>query len=572
MPAPQHARTGGDVVVETLTALGATTVFGIPGQHALGLFDALGRSELRFVSSRVENNSAFQADGYARVTNTPAVLVVSTGPGALTSLAGLEEAYATATPVVVISAQIPTAGLGGRRKGLLHQLDDQKASAANVTKTQTTVQHSSAIPGALISAWRTAMTAPQGPVWVEIPEDVLLGPASIPPIHTIPPANYEPAPLRPLPELLHAAARRLHAAQRVAVVAGGGVARAQAAADVRRLAELLDAPVVVSAGGKSAHLDHPLYLGWPEDRAVTSVLEQADVVLAVGTALGEVTSNYFTFAPAGEIIQIDATNQVLESNHRGLGLCADAKEAVRGLLAELEALSAAPEPQDQPQDQPLTQPAAGWPGGAAARVEEVRKQVERRLEQQDCELPRQLLRSIARALPEGTHSFWDMTIAAYWAWNDWRGEPGYFHSAQGAGGLGFAFPAACGAAAAVAAGGGRTVAIAGDGSAMYSLAELAAAVQDNLPVTWLIIDDGGYGILREYMTGAFGQAHATELARPDFIALAQAFAVPAQKVSPDNVEQLLKATFSATGPQVLVLEAQLPMWRPTHLEQPGPGA
>ena len=96
-------RNGGDLVVETLEALGTTTVFGIPGQHALGLFDALSRSSLEFVSNRVENNAAFAADGYARATGKPGVVFVSTGPGALTALAGLHEAYATAVPMVVIS-------------------------------------------------------------------------------------------------------------------------------------------------------------------------------------------------------------------------------------------------------------------------------------------------------------------------------------------------------------------------------------------------------------------------------------------------------------------------------------
>src|SRR5699024_1059951 len=104
-------RNGGDLVVEMLSALGATTVFGIPGQHALGLFDALTRSKLEFISSRVENNAAFTADGYARATDKPGVLFVSTGPGALTALAGLQEAYASGVPMVVISSQIPEAGL-----------------------------------------------------------------------------------------------------------------------------------------------------------------------------------------------------------------------------------------------------------------------------------------------------------------------------------------------------------------------------------------------------------------------------------------------------------------------------
>ena len=126
LPVADHDRNGGDVVVETLTALGVSHVFGIPGQHALGLFDAIRRSDLRFVSSRVENNSAFGADGYTRVTGEVGVLFLSTGPGALTALGALQEAYATGVPLLVITSQVPRSGLGLRR-GMLHQLDDQTA-------------------------------------------------------------------------------------------------------------------------------------------------------------------------------------------------------------------------------------------------------------------------------------------------------------------------------------------------------------------------------------------------------------------------------------------------------------
>ena len=127
-----------------------------------------------------------------------------------------------------------------------------------------------------------------------------------------------------------------------------------------------------------------------------------------------------------------------------------------------------------------------------------------------------------------------MTILAYWAWSAFDARhPNTMHSAQGAGGLGYGFPAALGAAAA-----DRTkpvLAVSGDGGAMYSIAELATARQYDLPVTWLIVDDGGYGILREYMTDAFGEATATELSRPDFVALAESFGVPAVRTTPESL-------------------------------------
>src|SRR5207245_224977 len=117
---------GGDLVVESLTALGARTVFGLPGQHALGAFDALRRSRLAYVGLRVENNAGFAADAFARVTSGVAPLLVSTGPGALLTLAALQEAAASSAPVLAIGSQVPTAGLGGGRHGYLHELTDQQ--------------------------------------------------------------------------------------------------------------------------------------------------------------------------------------------------------------------------------------------------------------------------------------------------------------------------------------------------------------------------------------------------------------------------------------------------------------
>lgn len=100
---------------------------------------------------------------------------------------------------------------------------------------------------------------------------------------------------------------------------------------------------------------------------------------------------------------------------------------------------------------------------------------------------------------------------------------------------------------------------------MYSIAELATAKQHHSPVTWLIVDDGGYGILREYMEGAFGKATATELARPDFVALAESFGIPARLVEPEDVGAALRESFAAEGPNVVVVQTLLKMFAPTHL-------
>ena len=538
-------RNGGDVVVGTLTALGVSHVFGIPGQHALGLFDAIRRSDLAFVSSRVENNSAFGADGYARATGEVAVLFLSTGPGALTALGALQEARATGVPLLVIVSQVPRDGLGLRR-GMLHQLDDQQRSAINVTKSTAVVRHAAEIPSLVADAWSLAQSAPAGPTWVEIPQDVLLEPADLPPVSSVVTAVAQRPPRA---ELVDGAAALLSSAQRPVILAGGGVRRSSGGPEALvALAEKIDAPVVSTVGGKGAiQFDHPLSAAsWIEDRHTTALLEGADVLLAVGTAMGEVTSNYFTFAPKGRLIHIDAESRVLQANHPALAIHADAALALAAITEKVAQRNSA---------------------DGARIAADLRRSVQDRLAGQDVAAELGLMDDLRAAVPAAAQTFWDMTIAAYWAWSAWDPQDGEFHSAQGAGGLGFGFPAAVAAAIGT---GARTLAVSGDGGAMYSIAELATARQHNADVTWLIVDDGGYGILREYMTDAFGTATATELARPEFVSLAASFGVPAHLATLDTVGRIIADTFTTRGPAVVVLPALLRMFAPTHHPESAP--
>ncbi|MFI9832113.1 thiamine pyrophosphate-binding protein [Streptomyces sp. NPDC051913] len=541
---PPAGRNGGDLVVETLAALGTTTVFGLPGQHALGMFDALRRSDLRYVGLRVENNAGFAADAYGRVTGEAAPLLLSTGPGALTSLAALQEAAAASAPVLAISSQIPSAGLGGGRHGYLHELPDQSASFRGVVKSVHPVRTQSQIPSAIEAAWKSALTAPHGPVWVEIPQDVLLAPTRIP---VVTGGDAFPEELPPRVELTALAADLLAKAARPAIVAGGGVVRSDASRKLRQLAELLQAPVVTTPGGKGAFpWNHPLSLqSWIEDRYVTDFLEEADVLLVVGSGLGELSSNYHTFKPRGRVIQIEADLGKLESNHPALGIHADARLALQALLETV-----GQERED---------------AYAAERVREVLARVADRIAAQELTLEQDVLASVRKALPADSPSFWDMTILAYWAWSAFDAKgPNLLHSAQGAGGLGYGFPAALGAA--VADGSRPVLAVSGDGGALYSIAELATARQYDLNVTWLIVDDGGYGILREYMTDAFGEATATELTRPDYVALAESFGVPGVRTTPETLAADLAKALAAPGPSVVVLPAVLRMFAATHLD------
>src|SRR5690606_9588526 len=376
-----------------------------------------------------------------------------------------------------------------------------------------------------------------------VPQDVLLAETLLPPVTAM---DATPDELPPRPELTALAAHLLATAERPAVIAGGGVIRSDASGKLRQLAERLQAPVVTTPGGKGAFpWTHPLSLqSWIEDRHTTDLLEDADVLLVVGSGLGELSSNYHTFKPRGRVIQIEADLGKLESNHPGIGIHADARLALQALLETVEPREDATAPE---------------------RVRDLLERVRARIAAQDLTLEQQVLTAVRRALPTKSPSFWDMTILAYWAWSAFDAMgPNHLHSAQGAGGLGYGFPAALGAA--VADPTRPVLAVSGDGGALYSIAELATARQYDLDVTWLIIDDGGYGILREYMTDTFGASTATELTRPDFVTLAESFGVPGTRTTPETLERDLAKALAAPGPSVVVLPAVLRMFAPTHLD------
>jgi acetolactate synthase I/II/III large subunit len=189
----------------------------------------------------------------------------------------------------------------------------------------------------------------------------------------------------------------------------------------------------------------------------------------------------------------------------------------------------------------------------------VRRHIETRLDEQDRELERGLLRAVREALPREAVSSWDMTILAYWAAAHFPAyEPRSFLYPLGSGTLGYAWPAALGASLAVP---GRPVlGVVGDGGFNYGVAELAAARQYGLNAKLLLVDDGGYGILREYQRDQFGETFSVDLSEPNFREAVEAFGVPVVSVEPDGLPEALAAAFAEAGPAVVHLPTLLEMW------------
>ncbi len=532
-------RIGGHLVAESLAALGAEVAFGVPGIHALAIWEALRDGPLNVCATRTELSAGFAADGYARSSGRPAPLLLSTGPGALHSLTAVMEAASSHVPVLAISSQIPST-MVGRGRGYLHELTDQLASFRPLVKYAARAESAESIPGLLAEAWRVALTPPSGPVYVEIPVDLLTEPVDGAPVGAL-----ETGPTRSAApgEAVAAAAALLAAAERPVLWAGGGVLRSGAQDQLRAVAERVGAPVATTYMGKGAFpSDHPLAAGCGCDEAAfQELLADADVVLCVGTELGAETTGQYGLRFGGRVIHLDASAQRVGATYRALALVGDAAETLEALLAEL--------------------PSSPVSGGED-RVAPVRARIQAGLQAQGRETERGLLATIEAALAPDAITVWDMTILGYWAAPHLRLQPGQqFLYPLGSGTLGYAWPAALGAS--IAHPDRTTLAVVGDGGVQYALAELGTAAQHRLGAKLLIVDDGGYGILREYQRDAYGETTSVDLPGIDLVAIAEGFGVPVRAATPADLDEHLGWALTQSGPAAVVLRTTIAAAAPT---------
>ena len=288
---------------------------------------------IRAYGTRTELAAGFAADGYARSHRRPAPLLLSTGPGALNSLTAVMEAASSHVPLVAISSQIP-ADLIGRGRGYLHETADQLASFAPLVKYAARAHSAESIPGLLAQAWRTALTPPSGPTYVEIPVDLLRAPAAVAEVTALEAiVERQCAPL----DQVELAADALAHAQRPVIWAGGGVIRSGAGPELRELAERLDAPVATTYMGKGAIPDdHPLAAGSGcDEAALQELLADADVLLCVGTELGAETTAQYMLDLRGQLLHIDAAPERIGVTYSALALVGDAKLTLMALVSEL---------------------------------------------------------------------------------------------------------------------------------------------------------------------------------------------------------------------------------------------
>jgi acetolactate synthase-1/2/3 large subunit len=520
-------------LVEALRELGVELAFGLPGVHNLPVWEACAAAGIRLVGMRHEQAAAYAADGYARATGKLGVAVVTTGPGAANTLGATGEAMTSGAPVLVIATDIPsTLRRPGVYRGVLHETRDQAAMFAPVTKAATTSVAAADLYADVLAAGRAALRAPTGPVYLGVPTDLLSAPVA----ERTPAA---PLPAGPPEPDLDAALALVERAERPLLWVGGGALRAGAGDAVGRLAERLAAPVITTYNGRGVlPPNHPCLVPGPAHvPAIGAVWDEADLVIAIGSDFDGMTTQNWRMPqpPALLAVNVDAADAA--KNYRPDHVLTGDARAVTERLADAV-------------------PQRDGHGELASRIEGLRAAVTALVRGEEPQAAL-LLDALHRLLPADATVLADMCIAGYWlaAFHRVPG-PRRFAYPMGWGTLGFAFPAALGAAS---AGTGRAVAVVGDGGFLFACGELATAVQEGLPLTVVLVDDGGYGMLRFDQVQAGVPTRGVDLVTPDFGALAAAFGVPAETVDGfgSAFEAALTKSLDTDGPHLVAVRAAL---------------
>jgi acetolactate synthase-1/2/3 large subunit len=524
--------TGAQALVQSLKTNGIDTLFGLPGVQLDHVFEALyhERSAIRVLNSRHEQGAAYMAYGYAESTGKPGAFLVVPGPGLLNTATALCTAHSSNAPVLALTGQI-SAKYIGRGLGILHEISNPAQMLAPVTKHQLFADTPARVSSAVGEAITRALSGRQGPVLVEVPDNVTVERGEV----VLSRAEREPDP-KPDPALVEKAAALLAGAKKPAIIAGGGVCGAEA--ELQALAEALQAPVVMTRHGRGALSDrHPLaqtLLGghrlWPD----------VDVAVAVGTRFLE--GDAWGADDRLKVIRIDIDGvQGDKPSPADVKIVSSAKLALAALRDALPKQSRAPR-----KDEMLAVKEAALAGWAKLEPQKAWSD------------------ALRAAVPDEGRIVYDITQIGFYSWMGLPAYgprtliyPGYQDS------LGYGYATALGVK--VANPDKPVVAVCGDGGFMFTMPEMATAMQHGINLVAVVFNDGGFGNVRRTQKLQFGERYiGSDLRNPDFMALAKAFGMVGMKAeSPQQLQKLLPEAFAANAP--VLIEAPvgpMPAWQP----------
>jgi acetolactate synthase-1/2/3 large subunit len=521
---------GAEAIVKALRANGVDTVFALPGGQLDYLFDAMYKEGdgIRLIHSRHEQGCAYMAYGYARSTGKIGTYAVVPGPGLLNSSGALCTAWANYSPVLCISGQIPSAGIG-KGYGDLHEIDDQLGMIRHITKWAERIDHPNDAPGVMQEAFRQLSTGSPRPVEVEMPMDIM---AMEHEVELLPGGQNHPLPAVDAAQV-EAALAVLGTAKKPLIYVGSGAMEAGDA--VLKLAERLQAPVVSFRSGKGIVSDeHYLSANFPMGHRLWG---EADAVLAVGTRL------HWPLVMWGKdddlkLVRIDIDpEQVSRICTPEVGIVGDSASVLEAIDAGLQKLSH----QAQSREEELR-------SLRAAVDAELRDKVGPQMAYLDV---------IREELPRDGIFVDEVTQVGFVSWYGFPVyKPRQHISAGYQGTLGYGYATALG----VMAGNmdKKVVQVSGDGGIMFNIQELCTAVQYQLPLVTIIFNDNRYtNVQRQQKEWFEGRVVCSDLHNPDFVKLAESFGAAGFKAhDPESLRGAIRQAFDEQGPCIIEVEVK----------------
>ncbi|MFO1069300.1 MAG: thiamine pyrophosphate-binding protein [Geminicoccaceae bacterium] len=531
-----NRRTGGRILVDQLRLHGADLVFGVPGESYLAVLDAMyDTPELRFVICRQEGGVAMMAEAYGKLTGRPGIAMVTRGPGATNASSGVHVAQQDSTPMILFIGQIERAAWG---RDAFQEVDYVRMFGG-IAKWVAQIESAERIPEYIHRAFMTATAGRPGPVVLALPEDMLVERAAVDDGRP-----WQRLDAYPDPAVIADVRQMLAGAQRPLVILGGGGWSAQAAADIRTFAENNEVPVAAGFR-RQDYFDntHPCYagdLGVGADPKLVKRVGEADLIIAIGTRLSEMTAQAYNLLaiprPKQQLVHIHADPEELGRVYQpDIAINAGMRGAASALASVLPI-----EPR----------PWAGWTAAAHRDYLDYIKPVASPGPLQMGEV----MAHLRERLPEdaiitngaGNYAVW---ATRFYPYRRFRSQ-----LAPTSGSMGYGLPAAV--AASLACPDRTVVCFAGDGCLMMTVQELATAVQYGCRLVVLVVNNGMYGTIRmhqerEYPTRVSG----TELHNPDFAALARACGAFGTRVERTaDFPQALEEALASGGPALIELK------------------